>query len=56
VLQAHPELGSVLELLAGLLDEATMQQLNFDVDEKKRRPAEVARQLLESRGLLGEGG
>jgi osmoprotectant transport system permease protein len=56
VLQAHPELRPVLELSAGLLDDATMQRLNFDVDEKKRRPADVARQLLESRGLVGEGG
>ncbi|MFQ5506232.1 MAG: glycine betaine ABC transporter substrate-binding protein [Planctomycetota bacterium] len=52
VLDAHPELRQVLELLAGRLDDATMQRLNFEVDEKKRRPADVAREFLESQGLL----
>jgi osmoprotectant transport system permease protein len=55
VLQAHPELREVLELLAGRLDDATMQRLNFEVDEKKRRPNDVAREFLEGRGLLQEG-
>ena len=55
VLQAHPELRSVLELVAGLLDDAAMQRLNFDVDGKKRRPSEVVREFLEGRGLLEEG-
>jgi len=52
VLRAHPELRKVLELLAGRLDDATMQQLTFEVDEKKRRPGKVARGFLESQGLL----
>jgi len=51
VLEAHPELRGVLELLAGRLDDATMQRLNFEVDEQKRSPAEVAREFLDSRGL-----
>ena len=54
VLEAHPELRQVLELLAGRLDDATMQRLNFEVDEKKRRPGDVAREFLESQGLLGK--
>jgi len=29
-----------------------MQELNFEVDEKKRRPAEVAREFLIRQGLL----
>lgn len=52
VLQAHPELREVLGLLAGRLDDATMQELNFEVDEKKRRPADVAREFLARQGLL----
>lgn len=52
VLQAHPELREVLGLLAGRLDDATMQGLNFEVDEKKRRPADVAREFLARLGLL----
>jgi osmoprotectant transport system permease protein len=55
VLEAHPKLRSVLELVAGLLDDATMQRLNFQVDEKKRPPVDVAREFLESRGLLEKG-
>jgi osmoprotectant transport system permease protein len=54
VLDAHPELREVLELLANRLDDATMQRLNFEVDEKKRRPSDVAREFLESQGLLGK--
>ena len=54
VLHSHPELRDVLELLAGRLDDATMQRLNFEVDEKKRRPGNVAREFLESQGLLGK--
>lgn len=52
VLQAHPELREVFELLAGRLDDATMRRLNFEVDVKKRRPGDVAHEFLESRGLL----
>jgi osmoprotectant transport system permease protein len=55
ILEVHPRLRPVLGRLAGLLDDATMQRLNFDVDEKKRSPSEVVRGFLESRGLVGEG-
>ncbi len=47
-LQAHPELREVLDLLANHLDDTTMQSLNFEVDEKKRQPNEVAGEFLES--------
>jgi osmoprotectant transport system permease protein len=46
-LAAHPELGRVLGLLAGRLDDATMQRLNFQVDEEKRTPGDVARKFIE---------
>ena len=52
VLEAHPALRQALGLLGGLVDDATMQHLNFEVDERKRRPADVAREFLESRQLL----
>jgi osmoprotectant transport system permease protein len=52
VLETHPELRRVLDLLAATLDDARMQRLNFEVDEKKHRPGDVARKFLESRGLL----
>ncbi len=54
VLAAHPELRQVLDLLADRLDDATMQRLNFEVDQKKLRPRDVARRFLDRRGLLGK--
>ena len=54
VLDAHPELRQVLDLLAGILDNATMQRLNFEVDEKKHRPSDVALEFLRGHGLLGK--
>jgi len=52
VLQAHPELTESLNMLDGRLDDATMQRLNYEVDEKKRAAELVAREFLESEGLL----
>jgi osmoprotectant transport system permease protein len=52
LLHTHPEVRDALGLLAGQLDDATMQKLNFEVDEKKQRPQKVARQFLQERGLL----
>ena len=54
-LKAHPELREVLALLGGILDDAAMQQLNYAVDEQKRAPADVAREFLQSKGLLEKG-
>ncbi|HIJ19657.1 MAG TPA: glycine/betaine ABC transporter substrate-binding protein [Deltaproteobacteria bacterium] len=39
-LTAHPEVGDALSLLGDVLDNAAMQRLNFEVDGKKRSPAE----------------
>ena len=50
--QKHPELGSVLSLLGGLIDDATMQRLNFEVDGKAQSPADVAKGFLRSKGLI----
>lgn len=52
LLEAHPELAERLNRLAGRLDEATMQGLNFEVDENRREPADVARAFLNARGML----
>lgn len=54
-LREHPELREALAPLAGALDDATMQRLNYEVDEKKRAPADVAREFLVSHDLLREG-
>jgi len=51
-LAEHPELQPVLGLLAGLLDNATMRKLNFEMQGEKRPPADVARQFLQSKDLI----
>jgi osmoprotectant transport system permease protein len=51
-LKRHPVLREVLGALAGRVDNPTMQRLNFEVDEKGRVPRAVAREFLESAGLL----
>jgi len=52
ILKAHPKLGDVLSLLGGLIDNATMQRLNFEVDGKKRRTAEVVEEFLKRKGII----
>jgi glycine betaine/choline ABC-type transport system substrate-binding protein len=51
-LNQFPEINDVLAPLAGLLDEQTMQGLNFEVDQKKREVKEVVREFLESNRLI----
>lgn len=43
------ELGEVLELLEGRIDEAAMRQLNRQVDDEGRAPGEVVRAFLAAR-------
>jgi osmoprotectant transport system permease protein len=52
VLRAHPEIGAVLNLISGLLDDRTMQGLNYEVDGKKRSPREVALGFLRAKKRL----
>jgi glycine betaine/choline ABC-type transport system substrate-binding protein len=53
-LEKHPEIEKLLRKLAGLIDNDTMQQLNYAVDEKKRTPEEVAGQFLLHHGLVSK--
>ena len=55
-LRAHPGLEAALSRLAGKLDADTMRRLNYEIDGKRRTPAEVAREYLERAGLLGPKG
>ncbi|MBW2247827.1 MAG: ABC transporter permease subunit [Deltaproteobacteria bacterium] len=55
VLKNHPKLGDVLSLSGGLIDNATMQRLNFEVDGNKRRTAEVVKEFLKEKGFLKNG-
>jgi len=52
VLEDHPEIRKALAPLEGLLNDAAMQKLNYEVDGEKRSPREVAREFLKSKGLL----
>jgi osmoprotectant transport system permease protein len=54
-LAAHPQIGSVLSLLAGALDEQTMRGLNLRLQEGGEEPASVARDELARLGLVGAG-
>lgn len=51
-LEAYPELEEVLNLLAGLVDNDTMTELNYQVDVMGEDPEVVATQFLESQGLI----
>ncbi len=51
-LDANPKIAEVLNKLAPLLTDATMQKLNYEVDGKKREPADVAKEFLQQNGLI----
>ena len=51
-LENHPELKDVLNSLAGKIDEKTMIDLNYQVDELGKSPEEVAHQFLVDNGLI----
>lgn len=52
VLESYPELESALKVLSGVLDDKTMQRLNYQVDEEKQQPSLVAREFLKERELI----
>jgi osmoprotectant transport system permease protein len=52
ILRKHPEVGSVLGLLAGAFDEDRMRALNLRLQEGKEDEAVVARDALRELGLL----
>lgn len=52
VLKAHPEIATALQPLANLINDQTMQQLNYKVDVEKQSPELVARNFLIAKGLL----
>ena len=52
LLQAHPELGPVLDQLSGQLADSAMTTLNYQVDYLHREPRTVALAWLQRKGLL----
>jgi len=55
-LSEHPEVGAVLGLLAGALDEEAMRRLNLRLQEGREEPAAVARDALAGLGLVASAG
>lgn len=51
VLRRYPEVKTVLSRLEGVLDNAAMQRLNFEVDGKKRPVGRVVAEFLKQKGL-----
>ena len=51
-LKKHPELADTLNLLAGKLNDETMQKLNAKVDVDKQDPKAVASEWLKAQGLI----
>lgn len=52
VLDANPDVAEILNALAPLLTDATMQRLNNEVSGNGREPADVAREFLVQQGLI----
>lgn len=52
VLDKHPELEGILNELAGKIDDKTMQQLNYQVDQEGKDPADVSKEFLKEQGLI----
>jgi len=55
VLRQHPELRAVLQRLAFAIDDRTMIELNFAVEEDGRAFGDVAREFLQRGGMLATG-
>lgn len=54
VLKVHPEIALALQPLVNLIDDKTMQQLNYQVDVLKKSPEEVAKEFLKSKTNFGK--
>ncbi|MFY9541211.1 MAG: glycine betaine ABC transporter substrate-binding protein, partial [Dethiobacteria bacterium] len=52
LLEEDPEVANILNKLAGKIDDATMAQLNYEVDENKKDPSAVAKQFLQENGYI----
>ncbi|WP_083711433.1 glycine betaine ABC transporter substrate-binding protein [Domibacillus epiphyticus] len=52
VLEAHPELEEVLNMLAGKIDDERMQELNKRVDLDGKKYEEVAEEFLKEEGFI----
>jgi len=53
VLEQAPEIEEIFNRVAGKISNEQMQSMNYDVDEGKMEPVDVAREFLESEHLIG---
>ena len=53
LLDASPEIADIFNQLAGLIDDQTMADLNFRVDDGGEEPLDVATSFLQEQGLIG---
>ncbi len=51
-LQRYPQLQSILDQMAGTLNDSVMTELNYRVDYQNQLPAEVARQFLRQNSIV----
>ena len=54
LVKKHPELQTLFDPIAELLDDKTMQALNAQVDIEQEPPQRVAQKFLRDHGLLGD--
>ena len=54
ILEKHPEVEEVLNKLSGKIDEETMINLNYQVDEEGKTPEEVAHNFLVEENLISK--
>ncbi len=54
ILDQSPEVAAVLNQLGGMIDDQTMADLNFQVDDGGMEAADVARTFLVEQGLIAE--
>ena len=52
MLKKHPEVGTVLDALAGIISDDDMRQLNYAVDGQHRDPVEVVKEFLLQKKLI----
>jgi osmoprotectant transport system substrate-binding protein len=51
VLDANPKIADVLNRASALLDETTMAEMNYKVDNDKEEPKDIARAFLKAKGI-----
>ena len=52
VLNAHPQLEDVLNMLAGNINDEVMTELNYKIDVEQQQIEKVAKEFLQSKGLI----